>query len=595
MDVSKRMNEILGKILKRREGALALRMGDVKEVLLLRNKMACRRAARGIDVTCVPAFAWKRRRFRLRLEPGREPNPHIVIAGMSGFGKSSLFKHIVADFADARVPCIIFDAHNEHETVVRALGGTVYDARYTGINLMELDGATVGERIAELTGMFREVYSLGYIQATKLSQCLWYAYRKAGATDRQASSLERKLTIGSLLNELGVFVRNARSIGERNTLLHLHDRLSLLNSGAFSSSVEMHGLDSGVHSFSLAGMKSREAQVIYIGELLRRIYQRMHSNSKEQGLRMCIAIDEAQFLTGSSDASSGLIRSLIEEGRKYGVCVMVVTHAASGLSRQIVANASTLVAFYAREPSEASYVAKLIAGNDQQRAYAVMERMRRLRQNEAIVISCNSRDPLLVATPDIAGLNERLKNLSPGDGQPHGTDAALLSDTRKPTPYDKAVKEHGVGEVDALLKKGALSKFSVSPDGKDEMWLMAKNGAVSIEHEVCVRKIHELLERSEIRNYVTGGKGPDIVALCNDGKIAVEYETGRKKLKESAAMIESRRKEYDRVVIFANSKAYRFYKNYFECSNVMVFDIRDVHNSAATLHEICRGALVPQV
>ena len=585
MNAIKSIKNIIDRISKKpRDGTLRLCMGDAREVLLPRKRLFYRHNFNGMNLTEIPGFAWKRTCFRLYLKPGEEPNPHIVIAGMSGFGKSSLFKHMLVDFACAHTPCIVFDAHNEHETLVRALNGTVYDARYSGINLMELAGATVAERISELTRMFKEVYSLGYIQATKLSQCLWYVYRKAGATDRLATSLDRVPTVRDILSELNVFIGNAKGIGEKNTLLHLHDRLSLLDSTAFSSSVNTQSLGRGVCSFSLAGMKSREAQTIYIGELLRRIYLQMHSNSKEQGIHMCIAIDEVQFLTGSSDACSAVIRSLIEEGRKYGLCIIIVTHAASGLSRQIVANASAFVAFYAREPSEASYVAKLLAGNDTMRAYEVAERMRLLKQNEAMMISCNARNPLLVATPDIKQLEMRLVSHSTRDSPTSDNAAEILAKTRKPVPYDSLVKEYGAEPVEEQIEKGALEKFSIRWRGKDETWLMLRSRSESAEHKVCVHKIHEMLDGQGIRNFITSGsKGPDIVAHCNIGEVAIEYETGRKKLSESAAMIRSRCGRYASVVVFANSGAYRFYKNYFENSDVRVLDIGEDAVDAALL------------
>jgi len=309
----------------------------------------------------------------------------------------------------------------------------------------------------------------------------------------------------------------------------------------------------------------------------------MHSNPKEQGVRMCIAIDEAQFLTGSSDASGAVIRSLIEEGRKYGMSIVIVTHAASMLSRQIVANASAFVAFYAREPSEAGYVAKLIAGNDAQRTYEVMAKLRTLKQHEAIMVSCNARDPLLVMTPRMKELGKRLKADERTGTRSCTDDAALLSRTKMPVPYDTLAKEYGIEAVDGQVARGALEKLELRWNGKDEAWIMLRNGAVSLEHRICVQKIHEALDKQGVSNYITGGKGPDIVAHCKAGRVAIEYETGRKPLRESAAMIKSRVDVYAAVVIFTNSKAYMFYKSYFENGSVKVFDIADAATASIAL------------
>ena len=183
----------------------------------------------------------------------------------------------------AGVACIVFDAHNEHSDSVIGLGGIVHNTLYSGINVLELDGASVSERISELTRLLREIYSLGYIQATKLSECLWYTYRKAGARSRSDRKLATIPTIKDLVDELNIFIRNSRTVGEKNTLFHLKDRLSLLNSSAFTnSSVKMRDITNGLHSFSLASMKSKEAQLIYIGELLSRLYATMYHDNKNR-------------------------------------------------------------------------------------------------------------------------------------------------------------------------------------------------------------------------------------------------------------------------------------------------------------------------
>jgi hypothetical protein len=124
------------------------------------------------------------------------------------------------------------------------------------------------------------------------------------------------------------------------------------------------------------------------------------------------------------------------------------------------------------------------------------------------------------------------------------------------------------------VTRGTLSRFGIKWNGKEEVWLMLQNGAVSIEHRVCVQKIHEALNRHGLYSYITcASNGPDIFARVDNDKVAIEYETGRKSLQESAKMIRSRAGEYDRVAIFVNSRAFRFYKSYFESGNVTVFDI----------------------
>jgi hypothetical protein len=90
-----------------------------------------------------------------------------------------------------------------------------------------------------------------------------------------------------------------------------------LNTVAFARNfVDIEQLKHGINSFSLAELKNREAQIIYISELLRRLYSIMKEREKEKGPDFYIMLDEAQFLISSSESGGEIISKLISEGRK---------------------------------------------------------------------------------------------------------------------------------------------------------------------------------------------------------------------------------------------------------------------------------------
>lgn len=571
------MNDILDKLLKfykelagrfvadGNNNYMRLRFGRCMYVLGTRASMALNVKRPLLEVQ---VGAWRRKHGDLYISPKFEPNPHIVISGMSGFGKSTLFKSLLLDVRKSKVSCIIFDAHDEHSGIVRGLQGSVHNAMYSGINILALDGASVSERISELTRLFKEVYGLGYIQATKLSECLWYTYRKAGARGRSDRTLASSPSIKELIDELNIFIRNSRTIGEKNTLLHLKDRLSLLNSAAFSgSSLNAKGISSGLHSFCLANMKSKEAQLIYVGELLNRLYASMHDGQRDNSLKLYIMIDEAQFLVDNSGNNS-IIAKLIEEGRKYGVGVMIVTHAASTLNRKIMANSSTFVTFYAREPSEVSYISKLLSSSNQGAVDAIRNRIGALKENEAIVISGRYRDPILVET-------QRFKDLIINENEiptKPGIVDLLKMNPKIPIKFDDRYNE----DISKQVSSGALDRFTLEFDGKREDWLMLHNNSVSIEHEVWVIKLSELLNSAGINNrIIDNSNGPDIMAFHNGRKIAVEYETGSKSSQSTAKMIDARMKDYAAVIMVVNDNSFTRYVNTFKTVGLRIIAASD--------------------
>lgn len=518
-------------------------------------------------------ISWIRKKGALYISPKHEPNPHIVISGMSGFGKSTLFKSLLLDIINAKISCIIFDAHNEHSDIVRSLNGKVHNAIYSGINILELDGATVSERIAELTRLLKHTYLLGYIQATKLSECLWYTYRKAGASARNDRVLVRVPNMSDLLNELNIFIKNSRSVGERNTLMHLKDRLSLLNNSAFSGGLteSMGVITNGLHSFSIGSMKSKESQTIYISELLNRIYARMHDSRKSDSPRLYVMIDEAQFLVDNSN-DNPVIAKLIEEGRKYGMGAIIVTHAANTLNRRIIANSATFMTFYAREPSEANYVTKILSGSNPDIAGAIRERLGTLKENQAILVSGENRSPILISTPGY----EKIRNAYRRPLKGEVNIEQLRAFAKKPVPLED-ITRFGISEevLVVLLNSKVLSMYRTSNKGKTECWIMTYNKRLSIEHEVWVKRLSDELNSAGIYNFTARYCGPDITVKLNGRKIAIEYETGLKIARDTIRMIGSRTKAYDATIVVTNDRVFYSYCELLRGLKVRIIAARD--------------------
>lgn len=529
---------------------LGLRFGSFVAVLTKRNGISFDAKGRSFDYGS--RFVWIKRRGDFYLFPNLEANPHIVISGMSGFGKSTLFKSLLSQIVNSGISCLVFDAHNEHCDIVRALEGNVHSALYSGINILELDGASISERISELTRLFKEIYSLGYIQSTKLSECLWYTYRKAGARSRTDRELQRVPGIRDLLDELSIFIRNSKTQSESNTLAHLRDRISLLNSTAFSgSSVKMDEIVKGLNSFSLAGMKSKESQLIYIGELLGRLYAMMHDGKNQSALRLYIMIDEAQFLIDNSSDNS-IIAKLIEEGRKYGIGVIIVTHAASTLNKKIIANSSVFMSFYAREPSEIGYISRVLSGGNGLVAEIIREKIGKLQQNEAVLVGNRFRMPVVVATPKFDEIESK-------EAEIEDKEAIELLNAKAKRPiiwkaFHSSNPKLKRSTLDKLIKLRHLDSF-VMPHSNNEEWMMWHNPSLSIEHEVWIEKIQQLLKENKVESrIVDNSSGPDIVAFANGKKMAIEYETGSKSPESTKKMIASRLESYEEVIIVTKAQ-----------------------------------------
>ncbi|MDE1865423.1 MAG: ATP-binding protein [Candidatus Micrarchaeota archaeon] len=515
-------------------------------------------------------YRWKKVRGKAFLLPSKEPNPHILVSGMSGFGKSMFFKSVLADIVKAGVSCIVFDGHNEHREVVQGLGGIVHDSRNGGINLLSLDGATVADRTASLTALLSNVYGLGHIQSTKLGQCLKYTYRRFGARGGNDKMLRKEPKVSDLLFEINIFVKNSKTASEAASLVHLYSKISNLNTRAFNTPV-LENLKGGINSFSISERMSKEARLIYMVELLERVYSGMKDDPKDGKIRQYIMIDESQVLINESEECSGVITKFIEEGRKYGRGVIIVTHMSSRLNRQIVANASTFMAFYSREPSEASYVAKVMTSNfDAEQS--VRSKLATLGDGEAMVISANNRTPKVVSTKVLQGKREARGGLDL---------VGLQALAEKPILLRDLCREFGIDEWQAATMGRELDTFEFG----GERWVMKKSNP-GIEHEVLVMKIHSLLQQSGVESYIHDrANGPDIVVYHGSGKIAVEYETGMKAMEDTLGMIKKRDSGYMKTVVVVNANSLEKYRGALTDSKWQVFGPDELDKAVAA----CKG------
>ena len=258
-------------------------------------------------------------------------------------------------------------------------------------------------------------------------------------------------------------------------------------------------------------------------------------------------IDESQVLINESEECSGVLTKFIEEGRKYGRGVLIVTHMSSRLNRQVVANASAFMAFYSREPTEAAYVARIMSSNRDEEL-AVRSKLAGLGDGEALVMSANDRRPKVVSTlmlhPKVA---------------PHlGDGAGRIDLPDRPMRIGVFCSEAGRGEEDVhkVVETGS-SLFAV--DGEE--WVMKPRPHLSIEHEVMVIKMREVVRNSGRESYIHDrANGPDIVAYGKDGRVAIEYETGSKDLGESLAMFSSRKPGFSKVIVVVNDRALDRYR-----------------------------------
>ena len=170
-NISESLERLIGYIMKKepRSGSTAtiegISVGEAAGYPSLHTLMF-----HGAEQKAMP-FAWKNAKGTVYIKPHEYNSPHIIIAGASGNGKSTLLKKLINGLASSGTNILLFDSDSEHYDIISAVKGKIVDP-FKDINIFALDGMSAGERIQELTSIFSDVFNFGYLQSNSLHSCI---------------------------------------------------------------------------------------------------------------------------------------------------------------------------------------------------------------------------------------------------------------------------------------------------------------------------------------------------------------------------------------------------------------------------------------
>jgi hypothetical protein len=479
-------------------------------------------------------------------------NPHIVIVGESGGGKSNAAKILVERLCSSGANVVILDPHNEYLGSADEISADIYDAAYNGINLFDLDGMSEREKAGELAGLFRRNFRLGEVQSYTLYRCIMNTYSYLGQFGKVPN-------LRNLLFTISVFKKNAKA-GERSVLESLEKRLAAIDSGPFSKSTDIERVMTGNSLFLLSGLHTAEAQSIYLEGFLRKIYSRMLLLEKSGRPFLYIVIDEAEKL-----GDNPILGKIAAEGRKYGVGIIATSQRSKALDRDLRNNSSLLVSFYMREPEELNYISNFIAGGNELGRFAEVKKgIRSLGRGYAMVLDSSQRNPYIVHF-DCYGRRNTSVRFSILQNARAGIERGELGSRMEGICNPEELSD----SVALLVQKKELHQCVIEKGRHSGVWYIS-NPHNSAEHDICVNAISRYLSGIGVPNRVYDSSyGPDVIANFNRRKIAVEYETGLKSIEDTKAMLAKRSKYYQKIIVVVNDRAYENYRKSF--GNVIAF------------------------
>jgi len=311
-----------------------------------------------------PSWYWRVESGTYTYNPYSQINYHILIAGSSGTGKSSLAKKLIKElYYQWAIPCLVIDPHNEYVKVIEELGGIVVDASKISINPLELDECSPRERIVQVADTIQRVFRLGNLQRAVLEDLLEEAYAEKGIVNDDPETWKFKPpTFLTLLRVIEKRIEYARSSGERSRYEGLKPYIRLLSTSIFrETTISFSDILSKPSVIAMANLPGDHVKAILSETLLRKIAHYMYVSGESMGLSHYIVIDEAHRICRRSTEPS-LVARLMMESRKYGIGFIIITQQPLDIDEGIIANSALKISFKLSEPENLDYMAKTLAG-----------------------------------------------------------------------------------------------------------------------------------------------------------------------------------------------------------------------------------------
>lgn len=298
--------------------------------------------------------------YRLATATTRE-NPHVLITGTTGAGKSSTAIRLARSILEeAKSPILlVIDPHGEYSTMLGGVPGVrIVDASKEAPNPLDFTGQSPRERALELVELIAELYQLGPIQSRILEEAILLAYENAGIREDDPSTWNRKLpTITDVVKILEGMAKKEPRAG----IVAMY--LSSLAT-AFGGSVPfpLPGSRTAAIVFDLSRLATREQMILYTDTLLYKLYYMVKRLGPSDKLRYILLIDEAHLFARKT-RKRNIVALIAAELRKYGVMLVLVTQRASEIDKTVAANMGTVICLRHTDPAEAKFAAEAISKN----------------------------------------------------------------------------------------------------------------------------------------------------------------------------------------------------------------------------------------
>jgi hypothetical protein len=312
-------------------------------------------------------------------------NPHTIVLGGSGSGKTETIKAFLSELNAAGVGCVVFDFKDDYvgSDMVAGLGANIHlaeDGLPINPMLPGIDPLTgrvdVKSHVFNIEGTLTKVYGLGPQQGAVLRAALLGLYDRCGFPSTP-SVMDPALRIPAFEELRTELQRDDLRSDTADTLV---SRLSpIFDLNLFSSERgHVDSLFSGINIIRFTRLPNEEVKKACAEIVLLGIYNEILRLGHAPSLRCLVVVDEAHRI-----AELDAVKLLLREARAYGVGVLLSSQQAKDFADDIYANADTIVGLKLNHPKDAERLGAILGGT--QIAKELADQIRKLHPGEAFL------------------------------------------------------------------------------------------------------------------------------------------------------------------------------------------------------------------